>query len=144
MTEWILDSGCSYHMCPYRDWFTNYQSIDGGKVLMGNNAACKVVGIGAIKIKMFDGIVRTLLDVKHVPELKKNLISLGTLDSNGCTYKAGGGVMRISKGALVVMKGLKHNGLYFFKIVQLQVLQLCHPQIQIRKLPSYGICDLAI
>ncbi|XXG70306.1 hypothetical protein AAC387_Pa06g3094 [Persea americana] len=114
-TECILDSGCSYHMCPYRDWFTNYQSIDGGKVLMGNNAVCKVVGIGVIKIKMHDGIVRTLSDVRHIPELKKNLISLGTLDSNGCTYKAGGGVMRISKGALVVMKGLKQNGLYFLQ-----------------------------
>ena len=84
-------------------------------MLMGNNAVCKVVGIGAIKIKMHDGIVRTLSDVRHIPELKKNLISLGTLDSNGCTYKAGSGVMRISKGALVVMKGLKQNGLYFLQ-----------------------------
>ena len=75
-------------MCPYRDWFTNYQSIDGGKVLMGNNVVCKVVGIGAIKIRMHDGIVRTLSDVRHIPELKKNLISLGMLDSNGCTYNA--------------------------------------------------------
>ncbi|XXG43978.1 hypothetical protein AAC387_Pa01g3888 [Persea americana] len=114
-TEWILDSGCSYHMCPYRDWFTNYQSIDDGKVLMGNNVVCKVVGIGAIKIKMHDSIVRTLSNVRHTPELKKNLISLGTLDSNGCTYKAGGGVMRISKDALVVMKRLKQNGLYFLQ-----------------------------
>ena len=44
--------------------------------------------------------------------MKKKLISLGTLDSNGCTYKAGGGVLRILKGALVVMKGNKINGLY--------------------------------
>ncbi|RVW44318.1 Retrovirus-related Pol polyprotein from transposon TNT 1-94 [Vitis vinifera] len=35
-----------------------------------------------------------------------------TLDSNRCTYKAKGGVLRISKGALVVMKGKKINGLY--------------------------------
>ncbi|RVX05834.1 Retrovirus-related Pol polyprotein from transposon TNT 1-94 [Vitis vinifera] len=39
----------------------------------------------------------------------------GTLDSNGCTYKAEGGVLRISKGALVVMKGKKINGLYTLK-----------------------------
>ncbi|XXG58369.1 hypothetical protein AAC387_Pa04g0693 [Persea americana] len=87
---------------------------DGAEVL-SVTVVCKVVGIGAIKIKMHDGIVRTLSDVRHIPELKKNLISLGTLDSNGCTYKAGGGVMRISKGALVVMKGLKQNGLYFLQ-----------------------------
>ena len=64
---------------------------------------------------MYDGIVRTLSNVGHIPKLKKNLISLGKLDSNGCNYKAGGGVMRISKGALVMMKGQKHNGLYFLQ-----------------------------
>ncbi|KAK3034900.1 hypothetical protein RJ639_033263 [Escallonia herrerae] len=102
---WILDTGYSYHMCPNRDWFVTYRSFDSGKVLMGNNVACKVVGIGSIQIRMHDGIVRTLTDVRHVPELRKILISLGTLDSNGCSYRAVGGVMRIMKGALVVMKG---------------------------------------
>ncbi|KAL6322036.1 hypothetical protein AAG906_003179 [Vitis piasezkii] len=34
--EWILDSECSYHMSPNRDWFSTNQPIDGGKVLMGN------------------------------------------------------------------------------------------------------------
>ncbi|KAK2970265.1 hypothetical protein RJ640_000824 [Escallonia rubra] len=38
---------------------------------------------------MHDGIVRTLTDVRHVPELRKNLISLGTLDSNDYRYRAG-------------------------------------------------------
>lgn len=40
------------------------------------------------------------------------MISLGTLDSNGCTYKAKCGVMRISSGVLVVMKWQKIN--YFY------------------------------
>ena len=53
---------------------------------------------------MHHDIIRTLTDVRHVLELKKNLISLGTLDSKGCTYKARGGVLRISKGVVVVMK----------------------------------------
>ena len=46
--EWILDSGCSYHMCPNRDLFSTYESCNGGIVLMGNNAACDVVGRGTI------------------------------------------------------------------------------------------------
>ena len=61
--EWILDSGCSYHMCPNRDWFITYREINGGSVLMGNNVACKTVGIGTVKIKMYNGIVRTLAEV---------------------------------------------------------------------------------
>ena len=110
--EWILDSGCSYHMSPDRDCFSTYESLDGGLVLMGNNAACKVVGKGTVRIKMYDGIVRTLTDVRHVPDLKKNLISLGTLDSQGCKFSAEGGVLKVSKGALVLMKACRSGTLY--------------------------------
>ncbi|KAG8473125.1 hypothetical protein CXB51_035068 [Gossypium anomalum] len=79
--EWIFDSGCTFHMSPYRDWFTTYETVSKGVVLMGNNALCKIIGVGTIKVYMFDGVVRTLSDVRHVPELKRNLISLSTLDS---------------------------------------------------------------
>ncbi|XP_071741174.1 uncharacterized mitochondrial protein AtMg00300-like [Rutidosis leptorrhynchoides] len=96
-------------MCPIRDWFTTYQEINGGKVLMGNDLPCKVVGIGTVQIKMYDGTVRTLTDVRHVPKLRKNLIFLGTLDSIGCEYRARGGVLKVSRGALVVMKGERCN-----------------------------------
>ena len=108
--SWILDSGCSYHMTPNKDWFHTYRLVNTGSVLMGNDASCKVVGIGSIKIKMFDGVVRTLCDVRHIPELRKNLISLGTLDCNGYSYKSAGGVMKVSKGVLTVMKGQKLSG----------------------------------
>lgn len=73
--SWILDSACSYHIFPNREWFDPYKSVDCGNVLMGNDVLCKVIGIGTIKIRMFDGIMRTLGDVRHVPELRKNLIS---------------------------------------------------------------------
>ncbi|KAG6433809.1 hypothetical protein SASPL_105426 [Salvia splendens] len=110
--EWILDSGCSYHICPNRDCFSTYESYDGGYVLMGNNSPCKVVGKGAVQIKMFDGIIRTLTNVRHVPDLKRNLVSLGTLDAQGCRFSAEGGVLKITKGALIVMKACRSGNLY--------------------------------
>ncbi|KAG8472196.1 hypothetical protein CXB51_036507 [Gossypium anomalum] len=103
--EWILDSGCTFHMSPNRDWFTTYETVFEGVVLMGNNTSCKIAGFGTIKVKMFDGVVRTLSDVRHAPELKRNLISLNTLDSKGYRYTAESGVLKISKGSLIVMKG---------------------------------------
>ncbi|KAG8472564.1 hypothetical protein CXB51_034519 [Gossypium anomalum] len=57
---WILDSGCTFYMSPNRDWFTTYETMSEGVFLMGNNASCKIVGVGTIKVKMFDGVVRTL------------------------------------------------------------------------------------
>ncbi|KAK3034153.1 hypothetical protein RJ639_033496 [Escallonia herrerae] len=68
---------------------------------------------GSIHIKIHDGFVRTLTDVRHVPELRKNLISLGTFDSNDCSNWAAG--VRIVKGALVMIKELKQNSLYLLQ-----------------------------
>ena len=61
---------------------------------------------------MFDGVVRVLSNVRHVPDLRKNLISLGVLDDLGYSYSSKGGIMKITKGALMVMKGQKINTLY--------------------------------
>ena len=80
---------------------------------MGNNASCKVAGIGIVHIKMFDGEVRTLGDVKHVLDLKRNLISLSTLDTKGYKYTSEGGVLKISKGALVKMKGYQKTAMLY-------------------------------
>ncbi|RVW71367.1 Retrovirus-related Pol polyprotein from transposon TNT 1-94 [Vitis vinifera] len=83
------------------------KSVNYGYVLMNNDVSCKVARIGNIKIKMFDGVVRTLCDVRHVPDLRKNLISLGTLDYNKFSYKSTSGIMKENKGVMTVMKGQK-------------------------------------
>jgi hypothetical protein len=103
--SWILDSACSFHKTLNRDWFDTYRSVNSGIVTMGNGAHCKITGIGNIRIKMFDGVVRTLCDVRLVPKVEKNLILLGTLNLNGYGYKSVGGVMKVTKAAMVVMKG---------------------------------------
>jgi hypothetical protein len=57
------------------------------------------------------GFVRTFMNVRHIPYLKKNLFSSGTLDSLGYKHSGEGGVINVSKGSLVVMEGNKVNGL---------------------------------
>lgn len=65
---------------------------------MGNNATCKIVGKGTIQIKMHDNVVRTLIDILYVSDLKKQLTSLETLHDNGCKYTAKSLVIKVSKG----------------------------------------------
>ncbi|KAJ9544701.1 hypothetical protein OSB04_024408 [Centaurea solstitialis] len=62
--EWILDSGCTFHMCPHRSWFHTYEKVPEGVVMMGNNDSCPIIGKGTIRIRMHDGITRTLGDVR--------------------------------------------------------------------------------
>lgn len=73
---------------------------------------CKTIGIRTIQINMHEEIVKILTDVQHVSELKKNLISFGVLESNGCWCTAEGGDMSVSKGVLVVMRGQWNGNLY--------------------------------
>lgn len=40
--EWILDSGCSFHMCPNKSWFETLTEEDEGLVLLGNNKTCRI------------------------------------------------------------------------------------------------------
>ena len=49
--NWILDSGCTFHMTPNWDWFSTYEPMHKGVVSMGNNASCKVASIGTVCIK---------------------------------------------------------------------------------------------
>ncbi|OIT20840.1 hypothetical protein A4A49_59721, partial [Nicotiana attenuata] len=61
---------------------------------------------------MHDGVVRTLTDVRYVPKLKKNLISLGTLESLGCKFTGEGGILKNFQGALVILKAHRSGSLY--------------------------------
>ena len=99
-------------MCPHKNWFLTYDSVDSIVVHMGNNAQYNVTGISTLKIKNHDGVARTLSNVRHVPDLKRNLISLGTLESKGCKYSVEGGVLKVSKGGRILLKGLRQEGLY--------------------------------
>ncbi|KAK4386032.1 Retrovirus-related Pol polyprotein from transposon TNT 1-94 [Sesamum angolense] len=76
-------------------------------VYLGDDRCCNIVGVGDVRIKIYDGTARTLSDVRHIPDLKRNLISLGTLHKNGFIPKADEDreTIRIVKSALTVMKG---------------------------------------
>ena len=110
--EWILDSGCSFHMCHNKNFFKTFDNIAGGKVLLGNNLACNVAGIGTINIRMFDGIERDLKQVRYVLELKRNLISLGIMDLAGCSIKTENGNLQIEENDMIIMKGIRRIWLY--------------------------------
>uniref|UniRef100_A0A1S4BKM0 Retrovirus-related Pol polyprotein from transposon TNT 1-94-like beta-barrel domain-containing protein n=1 Tax=Nicotiana tabacum TaxID=4097 RepID=A0A1S4BKM0_TOBAC len=66
------------------------KAVAGGVVQLGNNVTCNVIGKDTIRFRMHDDLVRTLADVRYIPELKKNLISLGTLESLGCKFTSEG------------------------------------------------------
>ena len=62
---------------------------------------------------MKDGSSFVLENVRYIPELKRNLISLGTLDREGYTVKMQNGRVKVIKGSLMVLSGImKENCVY--------------------------------
>ncbi|KAG6397662.1 hypothetical protein SASPL_143832 [Salvia splendens] len=102
-------------MCPIREWFFDFEELNGGLVYMGNDSPCKTAGIGSIKLRNQDGSTRILKDVRYVPQLKKNLISLGALESKGLVVMMRDGILKATSGALVMLKGVRKDNLYYYQ-----------------------------
>jgi len=105
--KWIVDSGATWHMTSNREWFYTYKPISGGSMFMGDGHAVKIVGVGTVKIKMYDGIVRTIQKVRHVKDLKKNILSIGQLDDLRYKIHTEGGILKVARENMVVMKAEK-------------------------------------
>lgn len=100
-------------MTPQKHYFSELNEFAGGKVVMGNNnQQCLVKGIGDVKLKLDNGTVKILKAVRFVPDLKRNLISLGTLDKDGCKYESGNGILKVFKGDSLKLTGRLCSGLY--------------------------------
>nr|GFA14280.1 retrovirus-related Pol polyprotein from transposon TNT 1-94 [Tanacetum cinerariifolium] len=80
-----------------------------GKVLLGDNRECKIRGIGKVRLQIKDGLSFVLHNVRYIPELKRNLISLGTLEKEGYTVKLQSGKIKVINGSRVVLSGTRRD-----------------------------------
>ena len=56
-----------------------------------------------------------MTEVHYVPSLKKNLSSLGALESKGLIVILKDGGLEVMLGTLVIMKGIRRNNLYYYQ-----------------------------
>lgn len=104
-TEWLIDTGASYHCVPNKEYFIDYRAGDFGSVKMGNQSSASIVGIGDIRVQTNVGCYLTLRDVRHIPDLRLNLLSANVLDEEGYKHTFGEGKWKLSKGSLTVARG---------------------------------------
>uniref|UniRef100_A0A2N9J1S8 Integrase catalytic domain-containing protein n=1 Tax=Fagus sylvatica TaxID=28930 RepID=A0A2N9J1S8_FAGSY len=78
--EWVIDSAASYHVTPRREFFTSYKAGNLGRVKMGNKSYADIVGIGDICVETNTGYTLKLKDVRRIPDMRLNLISISVLD----------------------------------------------------------------
>ncbi|GJY43837.1 hypothetical protein Tco_0432050 [Tanacetum coccineum] len=62
----------------------------------GADGECRIRGTSKVQVQMRDGSSFVLNNVRYVPELRRNLISLGTLEKEGFTVKMQSGKIKAS------------------------------------------------
>ena len=83
-----------------------------GWVRRKNKEKCKVMDMGDIQLKTNIRCKLILKDVRHVPEMRFNLISIRKLDDERYYNYLGGGQWKLSKGSLIIAREKKINTLY--------------------------------
>ena len=80
---------------------------------MDNDHECPIGGIDTIRIRMSDGVIRELVRVRFVPQLKKKIISLGVLEAAGYRVTLADARLNVIFGSMIMMKGVRKSNLYY-------------------------------
>ena len=107
-----MDSRASFHTTLHREIIQNYVADDFGKVYLADGSALDVVGVGDVWILLPNGSIWLLEKVRQIPNLRRNLISVGQLDDEGHTILFVGNTWKVTKGAKVLARGKKTGTMY--------------------------------
>jgi len=81
---WFLDTGASFHMTGDKSLFITLEENDLQiLIVMGNDEKYSVSGVSMVIFQREHGARITLTNVKYVPGLKRNLMSITMLEDRG-------------------------------------------------------------
>jgi hypothetical protein len=82
--SWVVYSRASFHATLHRKYFQDYVQGDFGQVYLDDDEPCQIVGMSKVKIKQKNENQWLLKEMRHISDLRRNIISIGHLASEGC------------------------------------------------------------
>ena len=89
--SWILDSSATFLSTSCRELLHNYVARKYGKVYLADSEPLEIIWKCEVHIRTTNRTQWKLQEVKHVPRLKTNLISMSQINNSGYTIVFGGG-----------------------------------------------------
>ena len=81
---WLIDSGASKHMTGFKEYFEKLSKHNSPhKVKLGEDYQYPIKGSGESSYKLDSGKTMKMKDILFVLGLKKNILSISTLDTKG-------------------------------------------------------------
>jgi hypothetical protein len=118
LDTWYIDSGASRHMTAVREHLTDLTQCGDAEVVLGDDREVKVAGCGTISFLRESLPPMTLTEVLYVLSLKKNLVSVSTIEEKGYEILfRDGQVLLFPRGSSITSAkviGTRHERLYKF------------------------------
>lgn len=119
MSNWIIDSGATCHMCGSKEAFTELHPITQPlEVTLGDGHRLNVVGEGTVSLntRLSDGSIRKcrMRDVLYIPALTYNLLSVPKAAERGNMTKfSDKGCEILDANQKMIGRGIKCGSLYY-------------------------------
>jgi len=115
-SAWILDSGCTAHLCGSKDLFEWVDESNKGKLNLANRTSTDVEGSGAVRVPITCSEGRKIIELQNtllVPDLRDNLISVSRITDKGntVTFQRESAVIKDQNG-VVKMRAMRQGDLY--------------------------------
>ncbi len=121
---WVSDTGATYHMTKYGDYFVSYVAFDEPQpITVGNKGLMLAYGQGDIMIEaLVNGSWHQhyLKDVRYTPDVVKNLFSVPSAADKGFSYSLDKDGCCLMQDGEVVIQGKRHYSLYKLQIRMLR------------------------
>eukprot|EP00253_Pinus_taeda_P016725 PITA_16725 len=81
LENWLIDSGASRHFIGYKEAPSNLiEKETNQEIVLGDNSNYSVKGIGNVTLQLNQGNTIHLQELLYVPDLKKNLVYISTME----------------------------------------------------------------
>lgn len=78
--NWLIASGASRHFTGYKEGLSKETNLE---IILGDDATYIIKGVGNVTLQLDQGNSIHLQEVLYVPNLKKNLMSISTMEDRG-------------------------------------------------------------
>ena len=92
-----MDSGATSHVTSKKELFFSYTPDNFGMLKMGNNYEVKVLGTSTVCLESNNSSKLVLNNVKHAPDVRLNLIFVGSLDDEGYVNTLGASQWKLTR-----------------------------------------------
>jgi hypothetical protein len=117
---WLVDSGATSHMTWNRDLFTTFLVIEPPiQVTIANGTSIPCRGVGSVELRQENPLVPdviTLKNVRYMPDLNTNLLSVTKLEDRGIYVASRPGFLDLIRDSKTLATAQRNGGSYVLEL----------------------------